>query len=235
MTMKLTNIIENTEKIQKELDVELQDVMTIPFEYGVLQKFNVHSPEYKVTVYFRIKFTSLDERMFTLAYKKLAEFIVEKNYPSDIRLKCEGYWFEPYEHSHIDMDPFISVATKNHIKYNDFPIEDVLRNNFIIGVNIELLPKMEHASEAYDKKLNLAKSIYEFYKDGTLEDGTSYELNNADFYVDTNERKLKSGQEIHYEDLIPRVFTSVKTNISKEQMKELIKLFREYDVDLVIH
>lgn len=243
MTMKLINILKESNCDWRELKTELQDRRNIPFEYGFLNSFDVH-PGSKpgdgddglpMSVRFKIVYTSLGENMFTVAFKTLARFLSDFGCSDETNLGCVGYTYKPFERAEITMSPFISVHTRNMISYSLYSVFNVLRGNFMIPVNAELLPKMEHASDAYDTKMERARAIYEFLRDGTLEDGTSYVLGRPDFYIDTNEGKLKQGQEIHYEDLIARIFCGVTPTLNREQTKELISLFREYDVDLVIH
>jgi len=236
MTMKLIDILNEDSIILGKIIDGLTNV-EIQFEYGTVWFRHIEYETNVITInIFLNKFGSdmFDEAY--LAFSQKIQFLYGDQYDSSlIKLKVNDVWLKIGDSS-IYLSNYLSVSTKNTLRYDKPSVEKILKGGYHVEVNMDLLPRI--TDDTYDivqKKKEHGKSVFEFLEDGTLSNGTSYKLILRDLWVG-HEHKESSGHHLDYSDLNVGLLVMVDKDfpLTDEEKNEIEKMFKMYDVTLLI-
>ena len=247
--MKLINIL-NEDSITK---IKIMDGLTgleIPFEYGtvIFDHNNTETSSKHLTNYetvkelilpFHIDLNKFESDMFDKAYLAFSQKIQSLSgdqYDSPIiKLKFDDVWLKIGDSS-IYLSNYLSVATKNTLRYDKPSVGKILKGGYHVEVNMDLLPNItDNTYDIVQKKKEHGKSVFEFLEDGTLSNGVSYKLILRDLWVG-HEHKESSGRHLDYSDLnvVILVMADKDFPLTDEEKNEIEKMFKMYDVTLLI-
>jgi hypothetical protein len=239
MTMKLIDILNEETQIKREIK-GLTGVV-IPFEYGtVMFHYMTHDTEEEITeeeMSIVINIDKFRPDMFDKAYlafsQKIQSLYGNQYDMSRIKLKCDGVYLD-MKPIVLNLSNYLSVATKNTLRYDKPSVEKILKGGYHVEVNMDLLPHI--SDDMYDiikKKEEHSKMVFEFLQDGTLNNGTSYKLIfiGDDFVHD---HKESSGRHLDYSDININIYVEIDKDfpLTTEEKDEVKKKFKMYDVIL---
>ena len=236
MTMKLINIL-NEDSITQEKIVNGLTGLEIPFEYGTVMFKNIEHETNVITIYiFLNKFGS---DMFDKAYltfsQKIQSLSDDQYNSSYIKLKVDDVRLKMGDAS-IHLSNYLSVSTKNTLRYDKPSVEKILKGGYHVEVNMDLLPNItDDTYDIIEKKKEHGKSVFEFLEDGTLSNGTSYKLILRDLWIG-HVHQESSGGHLDYSDFYVNLLIKVDKDfpLTDEEKNEIEKMFKMYDVDIVI-
>jgi hypothetical protein len=241
MTMKLIDILNENTITKDEMINGLNDLV-IPFEYGTVSLDYYDTINYKTEEIFlsiRVTLDKLESDMFGKAYLAFArklDSLYDDQYDSGkVKLKIDDRVFYKLNGLYIDLTKYLSVATKNTLRYDKPSVKQILYYGYGVDVNMDLLPHI--TDDTYDmikKKEEHGKSVFEFLEDGTLSNGTSYKLIFQDLVVG-HEHRENSGRHLDYSDIILQLVVKVDKDfpLNRDEKKEIKKMFGMYGVELV--
>ena len=240
MTMKLINILNENTVTKDEMINGLKDLV-IPFEYGTV------SLDYRNTIYYgddeiflviKVTLDKLESDMFDKAYLAFARelhSLYDDQYDSGkVKLKIGDSVFYKLNGLYIDLTKYLSVATKNTLRYEKPTIKNILYYGYGVDVNMDLLPHVtDDTYDIIEKKREHGKNVFEFLEDGTLSNGTSYKLIFQDLGVG-HEHKENSGRHLDYSDFNLQLDVKVDKDfpLNRDEKKEIKRMFGMYDVEL---
>jgi hypothetical protein len=244
MTMKLIDILNENTITRNEMINGLKDLV-IPFEYGTVfldyyDTYNYDSGVYDDNIFLSISVTldKLESDMFDKAYLAFArklDSLYDDQYDSGkVKLKIGDRVFYKLNGLYIDLTKYLSVATKNTLRYDKPSVKQILYYGYGVDVNMDLLPHVtDDTYDIIEKKREHGKSVFEFLEDGTLSNGTSYKLIFQDLYVG-HEHKENSGRHLDYSDIILQLDVKVDKDfpLNRDEKKEIKKMFGMYGVEL---
>jgi hypothetical protein len=242
MTMKLINILNENTLTKDEIINGIKDLV-IPFEYGRV------SLDYPDTIIYRAEFPEiflvisvtldkLESDMFDKAYlafaRKLHSLYDDQYDSGKVKLKINDRVFYKLNGIYINLMKYLSVATKNTLRYDKPSVEKILKGGYHFEVNMDLLPHV--TDDTYDiinKKREHGKNVFEFLEDGTLRNGTSYKLIFQDLGVG-HHHKESSGRHLDYSDFYIQLDVKIDKDfpLDREEKKEIKRMFGMYDVEL---
>ena len=243
--MKLIDILNENTITRNEMINGLKDLV-IPFEYGTVyldyyDTYNYDSGVYDDNIFLSISVTldKLESDMFDKAYLAFAQkldSLYDDQYDSGkVKLKIGDrvYLEKPVFTS---ISNYLSVSTKNTLRYEKPSVEEILKGGYHVEVNMDLLPHI--TDDTYDmikKKEEHGKSVFEFLEDGTLSNGTSYKLIFLDDELYHN-HKESSGRHLDYSDINIEIFAETDKDfpLTNDEKDELKKMFKMYDTKLII-
>lgn len=246
MTMKLIDILNENTITRNEMINGLKDLV-IPFEYGRVSlgyydTYNYDSGVYDDDIFLSIRVTldKLESDMFDKAYlafsQKIQSLYGNQYDIGNIKLKIGDGVLYRLNDLNVDLTKYLSVATKNTLRYDKPSVEKILKGGYHVGVNMDLLPHV--TDDTYDmvkKKEEYSKMVFEFLQDGTLSNGTSYKLIFLydDLYHNHNE---SSGRHLDYSDINIEIFAETDKDfpLTNDEKDELKKMFKMYDIKLII-
>jgi len=237
MTMKLIDIL-NEDSLIKEKIIDGLRGLKIPFEYGTVMFHHMtHDTEEEMSIVINIDKFRPD--MFDKAYlafsQKIQSLYGNQYDLSRIKLKCDGVYLD-MKPVIISISNYLSVATKNTLRYDKPSVEKILKGGYHVEVNMDLLPHI--SDDMYDiikKKEEHSKMVFEFLKDGTLNNGTSYKL----IFIEDeliHDHKESSGRHLDYSDINVDILVKVDEDfpLTDEEIDEVKKKFKMYDVRLIM-
>ena len=244
MTMKLIDILNENTITRNEMINGLKDLV-IPFEYGTVSldyydTYNYDSGVYDDNIFLSIRVTldKLESDMFDKAYLAFAQklhSLYDDQYDSGkVKLKIGDDVFYKLNGLNVNLTKYLSVATKNTLRYEKPTIKNILYYGYGVDVNMDLLPHVtDDTYDIIEKKREHGKSVFEFLEDGTLSNGTSYKLIFQDLYVG-HEHKENSGRHLDYNDITLQLDVKVDKDfpLNREEKKEIKKMFGMYGVEL---
>lgn len=240
--MKLINIL-NEDSIIKEKIIDGLRGLEIPFEYGTVILDYYDTINYKTDEVFLSISVTMDkfgEDMFDKAYlafsQKIQSLYGDQYDMSNIKLKFGDGIYLNMKPVHTNITNYLSVATKNTLRYDKPSVEKILKGGYHVEVNMDLLPRI--TDETYDiikKKEEHSKMVFEFLQDGTLSNGTSYKL----IFIGSDlihNHKESSGRHIDYNDIDIDIFAESDKDfpLTKDEINEIKKMFKMYDIKIVI-
>jgi hypothetical protein len=240
MTMKLINILNENTITGNEMINGLKDLV-IPFEYGRVSLDYYDTINYKTEEIFlsiRVTLDKLESDMFDKAYLAFAQkldSLYDDQYDSGkVKLKIGDRVFYKLNGLYIDLTKYLSVATKNTLRYDKPSVKQILYYGYGVDVNMDLLPHVtDDTYDIIEKKREHGMSVFEFLEDGTLSNGTSYKLIFQDLYVG-HEHKENSGRHLDYSDIILQLDVKVDKDfpLTFKEKREIRKMFGMYGVEL---
>lgn len=249
MTMKLINILkEDDDNVQLLKDmkneiIERLNGITVFFQYGHIY-FNREDTLIQqrlsntvVIVALNISLNKFEPDMFDKAYlafaQKIKSLFGDKFNLEYVTLRFEHIWLS-IGSSYIPINNYIPVMTKNTLRYDNPSVEKILKGDYHVGVNMDLLPHInDDTYDIIEKKREHGRSVFEFLEDGTLSNGTSYKLIFQDLGVG-HHHKESSGRHLDYSDFYLQLDVKIDKDfpLDREEKKEIKKMFRMYDVEL---
>ncbi len=238
--MKLIDILNENTITKDEMINGLNDLV-IPFEYGTVSLDYYDTINYKTEEIFlsiRVTLDKLESDMFDKAYlafaRKLDSLYGDQYDSGKVKLKIGDRVFYKLNGLYIDLMKYLSVATKNTLRYDKPSVKQILYYGYGVDVNMDLLPHV--TDDTYDmikKKEEHGKSVFEFLEDGTLSNGTSYKLIFQDLVVG-HEHRENSGRHLDYSDIILQLDVKVDKDfpLNRDEKKEIKKMFGMYGVEL---
>jgi len=244
MTMKLIDILNENTITRNEMINGLKDLV-IPFEYGTVfldyyDTYNYDSGVYDDNIFLSISVTldKLESDMFDKAYLAFAQKLdsqYDDQYDSGkVKLKIGDRVFYKLNGLYIDLTKYLSVATKNTLRYDKPSVKQILYYGYGVDVNMDLLPHVtDDTYDIIEKKREHGMSVFEFLEDGTLSNGTSYKLIFQDLYVG-HEHKENSGRHLDYNDITLQLDVKVDKDfpLTFKEKREIRKMFGMYGVEL---
>lgn len=238
--MKLINILNENTITGNEMINGLKDLV-IPFEYGRVSLDYYDTINYKTEEIFlsiRVTLDKLESDMFDKAYLAFAQkldSLYDDQYDSGkVKLKIGDRVFYKLNGLYIDLTKYLSVATKNTLRYDKPSVKQILYYGYGVDVNMDLLPHVtDDTYDIIEKKREHGMSVFEFLEDGTLSNGTSYKLIFQDLYVG-HEHKENSGRHLDYSDIILQLDVKVDKDfpLTFKEKREIRKMFGMYGVEL---
>ena len=239
MTMKLINIL-NENTITKDEMINGLNGLVIPFEYGRVSLNYYDTINYKTEEIFLVINVTLDKLesdMFDKAYLAFSEKIQSlygNQYDmSNIKLKCDSVFYK-LNGLYIDLTKYLSVSTKNTLRYEKPSVEKILKGDYHVEVNMDLLPHITDGTYDMVKKIEKkSKTVFKFLQNGTLSNGTSYKL----IFIEDelfHDHKERSGRHLDYSDINIEIYAEINKDfpLTKEERDEVKRKFKMYDVDL---
>ena len=247
--MKLINIL-NEDSITKDEMIDGLKGLKIPFEYGTAflengTVFTDHSEmikkyknKYELTI--NVILNKFAPDMFDKAYlvfsQKIQSLYGNQYNTYDIKLKIgDGIYFKLSDLK-IHLMTYLSVATKNTLRYDKPSVGKILKDGYHVEVNMDLLPHItDDTYDIIENKKEHGKSVFEFLQDGTLNNGTSYKLILEEIDV-LYDYKESSGRHVDYSDIIIDLYAHIDVEfpLTKDEINEIKKKFKMYDVDITI-
>jgi len=249
MTMKLINIL-NEDSITK---IKIMDGLTgldVPFEYGTVtfdhnstensSKHNTNNEiDKELILPIHIDLNKFGSDMFDKAYlafsQKIQSLYGNQYDMANIKLKCDRVY--------LDMKPvftsigdYLSVSTKNTLRYEKPSVEKILKGDYHVEVNMDLLPHITDGTYDMVKKIEKkSKTVFKFLQNGTLSNGTSYKL----IFIEDelfHDHKERSGRHLDYSDINIEIYAEINKDfpLTKEERDEVKRKFKMYDVDLFL-
>ena len=132
----------------------------------------------------------------------------------------------------IDLNPFLSVNTKNTLRYDKPSVEKILKGGYHVEVDMGSFPHiMDDSYDMVKKKEGHGKSVFEFLEDGTLRNGTSYKLIFVKILL-VHGHKESSGRHLDYNDINVGLTVDIDSNhpLTDDEKDELRNMFKMYDV-----
>jgi hypothetical protein len=242
MTMKLINILNENTITKDEMINGLRDLV-IPFEYGRVffdYPDTINNKADEIFLSIRVTLDKLESDMFDKAYLVFARklhSLYDGQYDSGkVKLKIGDRVYYNLKDTYINLMKYLSVATKNTLRYDKPSVEKILKGGYHVDVNMDLLPHVtDDTYDIIEKKREHGKSVFEFLEDGTLNNGTSYKLI---FIGDDlfHNYKESSGRHLDYSDIDVEIMTKIDKNfpLTTEEKDEIKKMFKMYDVRLIL-
>jgi hypothetical protein len=242
MTMKLIDIL-NEDSITQEKIINDLKGLEIPFEYGTVYldyydtiNYDSGGGVYDKNIFLSIRVTldKLESDMFDKAYLAFARKLDSLYDSGKVKLKIGDRVFYKLNGLYIDLTKYLSVATKNILRYYRPDVETILKGGYHVEVNMDLLPHVtDDTYDIIEKKREHGKSVFEFLEDGTLSNGTSYKLIFQDLGVG-HEHKENSGRHLDYSDFNLQLDVKVDKDfpLNRDEKKEIKKMFGMYGVEL---
>lgn len=239
MTMKLIDILNEGMWIKKE--IKSLTGVKIPFEYGtVMFDHMTYETDEEVVMIINITLNKFEPDMFNKAYlafsQKIQSLYSEQHDMSNIKLNCKEVWLQISDLS-INLSNYLSVSTKNTLRYDKPSVEKILKGDYHVEVNMDLLPNItDDTYDIVEKRKEHGRMIFEFLQDGTLSNGVSYKLNPPTYITQGLNYVEKDGRHIDYRDIIILMETSPDKDypLTNDEKKEITKMFMTYDVDIHI-
>ena len=237
MTMKLMNLLKEDEVDYQPLN-DLQ-YKHIPFEYGDVHLkygYNFYGKSNDTTLPISIRLNKFEPDMFDKAYlayaQKIKSLLGDKFNLENIKLKIYESRGKMSDVFDIDLNPFLSVATKNTLTNDNPSVERILKGGYHVEVDMDLLPHV--TDDTYDmvnKKKEHGKNVFEFLEDGTLRNGTSYKLIFKSIVL-VHGHKESSGRHLDYNDIAIGLTVDIDSNhpLTDDEKDELRNMFKMYDV-----
>jgi hypothetical protein len=238
MTMKLINILNEGTFIKRQIN-SLTGV-EIPFEYGtVMFKYMTYDTDEEVFMVINITLNKFGSDMFDKAYlafsQKIQSLYGNQYDMSRFKLNCDGVYLD-MKPVIISISNYLSVATKNTLKYDKPSVEKILKGGYHVDVNMNLLPHI--SNDTYDmvkKKEKKSKTVFKFLQNGTLRNGTSYKL----IFIEDeliHDHKESSGRHLDYSDINVDILVKVDEDfpLTDEEIDEVKRKFKMYDVRLIM-
>ena len=239
MTMKLMNLLKEDEVDYQPLnDLKFK---RIPFEYGdvcLQYGYEIYGKSNDTTLPISIRLNKFEPDMFDKAYlayaQKIKSLFGDKFNLENIKLKIDESRGRMSDVFDMDLNPFLSVNTKNTLRYDKPPVKQILYYGYGVDVDMDLLPHV--TDDTYDiikKKREHGKNVFEFLEDGTLSNGTSYKLIFQDLGVG-HHSKESSGRHLDYSDFYLLLDVKIDKDfpLDREEKGEIKRMFRMYDVEL---
>ena len=240
MTMKLMNLLKEDEVDYQPLnDLKFK---RIPFEYGdvcLQYGYEIYGKSNDTTLPISIRLNKFEPDMFDKAYlayaQKIKSLFGDKFNLENIKLKIDESRGRMSDVFDMDLNPFLSVNTKNTLRYDNPSVERILKGGYHVEVDMDLLPHV--TDDTYDiinKKKEHGKSVFEFLEDGTLRNGTSYKLI-FESIVLVHIHKESSGRHLDYNDIAIGLTVDIDSNhpLTDDEKKEIKRMFSLYDVILL--
>ena len=246
--MKLINIL-NENSITKDEMIDGLKGLKIPFEYGtvILENgtvFTDHSEmikkyknKYDLTI--NVTLNKFAPDMFDKAYLAFSEKIQSlygNQYDmANIKLKCDNVFYK-LNGLYIDLTKYLSVSTKNTLRYEKPSVEKILKGDYHVEVNMDLLPHITDGTYDMVKKIEKkSKTVFKFLQNGTLSNGTSYKL----IFIEDelfHDHKESSGRHLDYSDFNVEITVKMDKDfpLTNEEKNEVEKMFKMYDVEILI-
>ena len=250
MTMKLINIL-NEDSITQEKIINDLKGLEIPFEYGTVT-FDHNSTEISRFLLYYNTNNEIDKELILPIHIDLNKFgsdMFDKAYLA-FSQKIQSLYGDQYDMYHIklkcdrvylDMKPvftsigdYLSVSTKNTLRYDKPSVEKILKGDYHVEVNMDLLPHITDGTYDMVKKIEKkSKTVFKFLQNGTLSNGTSYKLIFLDDELYHN-HKERSGRHLDYSDIIIEIYAEINKDfpLTTEERDEVKRKFKMYDVDL---
>ena len=238
--MKLINILNENTITKDEMINGLKDLV-IPFEYGRVSLDYYDTINYRADEIFLVISVTLDKLesdMFDKAYLAFAQklhSLYDNQYDSlKVKLKIGDRVFYKLNGIYINLMKYLSVATKNTLRYEKPTIKNILYYGYGVDVNMDLLPHVtDDTYDIIEKKREHGKNVFEFLEDGTLSNGTSYKLIFQDLGVG-HDHKESSGRHLDYSDFNLQLDVKIDKDfpLDREEKKEIKRMFGMYDVEL---
>ena len=240
MTMKLINILNENTLTKDEIINGIKDLV-IPFEYGRVfldhyKTIKYNTPEIFLDI--RVNFDKIEPDMFDKAYlafaRKLHSLYDDQYDSQKVKLKIGDRVFYKLNGIYINLMKYLSVATKNTLRYEKPTIKNILYYGYGVDVNMDLLPHVtDDTYDIIEKKREHGKNVFEFLEDGTLSNGTSYKLIFQDLGVG-HHSKESSGRHLDYSDFYLLLDVKIDKDfpLDREEKGEIKRMFRMYDVEL---
>ena len=239
MTMKLMNLL-------KEDEVDYQPLNDlhykwVPFEYGSVYlnyDYKINGKSNDTTLPISVILNKFEPDMFDKAYlafaQKIKSLFGDKFNLENIKLKIDESRGKMSDVFTIDLNPFLSVNTKNTLRYDKPSVEKILKGGYHVEVDMGSFPHV--TDDTYDiinKKKEHGKSVFEFLEDGTLRNGTSYKLI-FESIVLVHHHKESSGRHLDYSDFYLQLDVKIDKDfpLDREEKGEIKRMFRMYDVEL---
>ena len=168
--MKLIDILNENTITRNEMINGLKDLV-IPFEYGTVyldyyDTYNYDSGVYDDNIFLSIRVTldKLESDMFDKAYlafsQKIQSLYGNQYDIGNIKLKIgDGVYLDKPVFTSISN--YLSVSTKNTLRYDKPSVEKILKGGYHVEVNMDLLPHI--TDDTYDmikKKEEHGKSVF---------------------------------------------------------------------------
>jgi len=236
--MKLINILNENTLTKDEIINGIKDLV-IPFEYGRVSYYH-DTINYKTDEIFLpiiVTLDKLESDMFDKAYLAFAQklhSLYDDQYDSQkVKLIISDDVFYKLNGIYINLMKYLSVATKNTLRYDKPTVERILKGGYHVEVNMDLLPRI--TDETYviiEKKREHGKNVFEFLYDGTLRNGTSYKLIFQDLWV--GHEHEESSRHLDYRDFDIQLDVKIDKDfpLDREEKKEIKRMFGMYDVEL---
>ena len=243
--MKLINIL-NEDSVNKEKIIEDLKYKSIPFEYGTVTldynsfskpRTSHHEDKDSLPIYIDLDKFAPD--MFDKAYlafsQKIQSLYGDQYDMHDIKLKCDRVSLN-LKPVHTPIINYLSVATKNTLRYDKPSVEKILKGGYHVEVNMDLLPHItDDTYEMIKKREEHSKVVFDFLQDGTLSNGTSYKLI---FIADDliHDHKESSGRHMDYSDIDVNIYAETDKDfpLTNEEKDEVKNMFKMYDIRLFI-
>ena len=244
--MKLINIL-NEDSITKDEMIDGLKGLKIPFEYGTVMLgngtvFTDHSEmikkyknKYDLTI--NIDLNKFGSDMFDKAYlafsQKIQSLYGDQYDMSNIKLKCDNVNLNT-KPVIMDLTDYLSIATKNTLWYEKPSVEKILKGDYHVEVNMDLLPHItDNTYDMVKKKEKQSKTVFKFLQNGTLSNGTSYKL----IFIEDelfHDHKESSGRHLDYSDINIEIYAEINKDfpLTKEERDEVKRKFKMYDVNL---
>jgi hypothetical protein len=250
MTMKLIDIL-NEDSITQEKIINDLKGLEIPFEYGTIIFDSNNTEISRFLLYYNtnneidkelilpihIDLNKFGSDMFDKAYlafsQKIQSLYGNQYDMANIKLKCDRVY--------LDMKPvftsigdYLSVSTKNTLRYEKPSVEKILKGDYHVEVNMDLLPHITDGTYDMVKKIEKkSKTVFKFLQNGTLSNGTSYKL----IFIEDelfHDHKERSGRHLDYSDINIEIYAEINKDfpLTKEERDEVKRKFKMYDVDL---
>ena len=241
MTMKLINILNENTLTKDEIINGIKDLV-IPFEYGRVSYYpdTINYKTDEIFLVISVTLDKLESDMFDKAYLAFAQklhSLYDDQYDSQkVKLIFSDDVFYKLNGIYINLMKYLSVATKNTLRYDKPTVERILKGGYHVEVNMDLLPHV--TDDTYDiikKKREHGKNVFEFLEDGTLSNGTSYKLIFQDLGVG-HHSKESSGRHLDYSDFYLLLDVKIDKDfpLDREEKGEIKRMFKMYDVELNI-
>jgi len=237
--MKLMNIL-NEDSINKDEMINGLKDLVIPFEYGTVilddyDTINDKTEDCRLSI--SVSMNKFGRDMFDKAYLAFSQKIhslYDDQYDSGkVKLKINDRVIYKLNNTHINLMKYLSVATKNTLRYDKPSVEKILKGSYHVEVNMDLLPRI--TDETYviiEKKREHGRSVFEFLEDGTLSNGTSYKLIFQDLWV--GHEHEESSRHLDYRDFDIQLDVKIDKDfpLDRKEKKEIKNMFGMYDVEL---
>ena len=237
MTMKLMNLLKEDEVDYQPLnDLKFK---RIPFEYGdvcLQYGYEIYGKSNDTTLPISIRLNKFEPDMFDKAYlayaQKIKSLFGDKFNLENIKLKIDESRGRMSDVFDMDLNPFLSVNTKNTLRYDNPSVEKILKGGYHVEVDMGSFPHiMDDSYDMVKKKEGHGKSVFEFLEDGTLRNGTSYKLIFERISL-VHSRKKNSGRHLDYSDIGVGLTVDIDSNhpLTDDEKDELRNMFKMYDV-----
>ena len=240
--MKLINIL-NEDSINKDEIINGLKDLEIPFEYGTVilddyDTINDKTEDCRLSI--SVSMNKFGRDMFDKAYlafsQKIQSLYGNQYDLGKVKLKIGDRVIYKLNNTHINLMKYLSVATKNTLRYDKPSVEKILKGGYHVEVNMDLLPQITDNTYDMVKKIEKkSKTVFKFLQNGTLSNGTSYKLI---FIGDKlfHDHKESSGRHLDYSDFYLQLDVKIDKDfpLDREDKKEIKRMFRMYDVRLIM-